>query len=156
MQNIPWFSTFTLITETLVTVSVIYILYQGFYKNRFLTTLAAVTLGYETLFNISYMAYRALTHVDSTAYPDSPFHIALAIFHGSFSLLMFVLLLIFMFFAWKSYKKGINFFQQHKKLTLIFLIAWLIAIFSGFLFYYEAYFSPEEIMTRHQPATQPK
>ena len=148
MQNIPWFSTFTLVTETFVTIGVLYILYSGYYKNKFLTKLAAVTLSYETLFNISYMAYRALTHDDDTAHPDSAFHIGLAIFHGTFALLMFVALVIFMYFAWKNYKAGINFFQKYKKLTLVFLIAWMIAVLSGFLFYYEAYFSPEEIQTR--------
>lgn len=151
MQGIPWFSTFTLVTETFVTVGVLYILYSGYYKNRFLTKLAAITLAYETLFNISYMSYRALSHQDSSKYPDSAFHIALAIFHGTFSLLMFILLLVFMFFAWRGYKKGLNFFQVHKKLTLVFLIAWLVAVFSGFAFYYVAYFSPEEILTRHPP-----
>jgi len=151
MQNIPWFSTFTLLTEALVTASVLYILYSGYYKNRFPAQLTAVTLLYETLFNISYMSYRALSHVDNSTHPDSSFHIALAIFHGTFSLFMFIALIIFMYFAWKNYKNGINFFQKFKKLTLVFLIAWLIAVVSGFAFYYEAYFSPEEILTRlHQ------
>ena len=148
MTGIPWFSTFTLVTEAFVTASVLYILYSGYYKGKFPAKLTAATLLYETLFNISYMSYRAVSHVDSTAHPDSSFHIAIAIFHGTFSLLMFILLVIFMYFAWKNYKVGINFFQKFKKLTITFLIAWLIAVFSGFFFYYEAYFSPEEIQTR--------
>ncbi|MFA5991663.1 MAG: hypothetical protein WC794_05480 [Candidatus Doudnabacteria bacterium] len=150
MNNIPWFSTFTLITETFVTVALLYLFYNAYYKNKFNFWLAGVTLGYEILFNISYMSYRALSHKDSATQPDSAFHIALAIFHGSFALLMFLLLLVFMFFAWKSYKKGVNFLQNHKKLTIIFIIAWLIAVISGFVFYYEAYFSPEEILTRQE------
>ena len=85
------------------------------------------------------MSYRAFTHVDSASLPHSAFHIGLAIFHGSFSLLMFVLLLIFMYFAWKNYKQEKNFFLEHKNLTLVFLIAWMVAVSSGFLFYYEAY-----------------
>ena len=148
MHGIPWFSTFTLVTETLVTASLLYILYSGYYKNKFLTALTAVTLGYEVLFNISYMSYRALTHEDSTAHPDSTLHIILAAFHGTFSLLMVILLLVFMYFAWKNYKTGINFFAMRKKLTTTFLIAWLVAVISGYVFYYEAYFSPEEIQTR--------
>jgi len=148
MTGIPWFSTFTLLTEALVTASVLYILYSGYYKNRFPSKLVVVTLAYETLFNISYMSYRALSHADDSAHPDSSFHIAIAIFHGTFSLLMFIALIIFMYYAWKNYRQGINFFQKFKKLTLIFLIAWLIAVFSGVFFYYEAYFSTEEIQTR--------
>ena len=154
MQAIPWFSTFTLFTETLITVLVFVIFFQGYYRSRFLTRTAAVTLAYEILFNISYMASRALNHEDSKTYPDSSFHIALAIFHGTFSLLMFVLLLTFMYFAWKNYRAGVNFFLKYKKLTAAFLIAWLIAILSGYLFYYQAYFSPEELKTRSSVYTQ--
>jgi len=150
MQSIPWFSTFTLVTETLVTASILYILYTGYYQNKFSPLLTGITLAYEVLFNISYMTYRALSHQDSTAHPDSGFHIALAAFHGIFSLLMFVLLLVFMFFAWKNYSKGINFFRERKKLTAIFLAAWMIAVISGFAFYYQAYFSPEEWATRQE------
>jgi heme A synthase len=100
------------------------------------------------------MISRALTHEDSSQYPDSSFHIAIAIFHGTFSLIMFVLLLVFMFFAWKGYRSGKNYFRVHKRLTIIFLISWMIAVLSGFLFYYEAYFSPEEILTRQQGSVQ--
>ncbi len=139
METIPWFSTFTLITEAAVTASVVYILYSGFYKNKFPAKLTAATLGYELLFNISYMTYRAVTHNDGPAHPHSTFHLAVAIFHGTFSLLMFLLLIVFMIFAWRGYKQGINFFQKYKKTTVVFLTAWMIAILSGFLFYYESY-----------------
>jgi putative flippase GtrA len=152
MNGIPWFSTFTLFTEAIVTVTILYVIYSGYAKNKFPVRVAAAALSYEILFNISYMASRLLTHEDSTQYPDSPFHIALAIFHGTFSLMMFVLLLVFMFFAWKGYGSGKNSFRIHRKLTVIFLISWLIAVCSGFLFYYEAYFSPEEILTRQATA----
>ncbi len=148
MHGIPWFSTFTLVTETLVTAAILYILYLGYYKGQLLNKLLAATLAYELLFNISYMAYRATTHMDSKAHPDSTFHIILAAFHGTFSLLMFLLLLVFMYFAWRGYKNGANFFRDHKKLTAVFLASWLIAVLSGYVFYYEAYFSPEELMTQ--------
>jgi heme A synthase len=148
MNGIPWFSTFTLFTEIIVTSAILYVIYTGYVKNEFPGHVAAAALSYEILFNISYMASRLFTHEDSTQYPDSPFHVALAIFHGTFSLIMFVLLLVFMFFAWRGYRSGKNYFRIHKKLMVVFLISWMIAVLSGFLFYYEAYFSPEEILTR--------
>ena len=152
MNNIPWFSTFTLLTETIVTASILYIFYSAYFKNEFKFRLVSLTIGYEVLFNISYMAYRALTHIDSAARPDSAFHIALAAFHGIFSLLMFVLLLVFMLLAWRNYKQGINYFREHRKIVLVFLISWLIAVLSGYVFYYEAYFSPEEVQITHSGA----
>ena len=152
MNGIPWFSTFTLFTELAVTALILYVFYSAYYRNRFPFSVAAIALGYETLFNISYMTYRAFTHVEASNHTDSPFHIAVAIFHGTFSLLMFILLVIFMILAWKKYREGVNYFQLHKKLTIAFLIAWFVAIASGFLFYYEAYFSPEELTLRNKTA----
>lgn len=150
MNGIPLYSTFTLGTETLITICIFYVFYRAYFYNTFPHILAGIVLGYEILFNISYMVSRVVTHVDSTAPPHSGFHIAVAIFHGSFALLMFVLLLMYMFFAWRAYDKGINYFELHKKLTIAFLIAWMIAILSGFLFYYEAYLDPGEILTRQE------
>jgi heme A synthase len=152
MSDIPWFSTFTVFTEAAVTAAVLYVVYSGYAKNKFPVVIAAVALTYEVLFNISYMASRLFTHEDSAQYPDSSFHIAIAIFHGTFSLIMFVLLLVFMFFAWRGYRSGKNYFRIHRRLTIVFLISWMVAVLSGFLFYYEAYFSPEEILTRQQTA----
>ena len=145
--GIPWFSTFTLATETLVTAGVLYVFYQAYYFNAFSRAVAGVVLGYETLFNITYMASRVSSHVEKIPGTESPLHIALAIFHGIFSLLMFILLLVFMYLAWRAYDNGINYFHVHKRITLAFLIAWMIAIISGFAFYYETYFSDEGLNT---------
>ena len=152
MNAIPWFSTFTVFTEAAVTIAILYVIYSGYFKNKFPIVVAVIALAYEILFNISYMASRLFTHEDSAQHPDSSFHIAIAIFHGTFSLVMFILLLVFMFFAWMGYRSGKNYFRLHKKLTIIFLVSWMIAVLSGFLFYYEAYFSPEEVLTRQQTA----
>lgn len=137
-MHIPFFSTFTLFTELLVTCSILYIFYQAYRYNRFLYTLTGFTLAYEILFNISYMASRALEHQNPSQL-EAPFTIALAIFHGTFSLLMFILLLIFMGLAWKNYRTGVNYFALHKTLTKTFVVLWLIAVASGFVFYYVSY-----------------
>jgi len=145
-MNIPFFSTFTLFTETIVTISILYVFYSGYKKNKFPFKLVTVALAYEIAFNISYMAYRAISNVKNE--PKMPRLILdLAIFHGIFSLIMFVALLIFMVLAWKNYKKEINYFKLHRTFSVLFLICWLIAVFSGVFFYYEAYFSPKENTT---------
>ncbi len=138
IYHIPWFSTFTLFTELIVTASVLYVFYTAYKRNVFPYTLVAITLGYEILFNISYMASRALGGKNPSKLSGSHI-IGLAIFHGTFSLLMFIALLVFMSLAWKNYKKGINYFQLHKNFTIVFIALWLIAIASGFGFYYTAY-----------------
>jgi hypothetical protein len=137
-SHIPWFSTFTLFTELLVTASVLYVFYSAYKRNVFPFTLVAITLGYEILFNISYMASRALGGKNPSKLAGGSV-IGLAIFHGIFSLIMFIALLVFMGLAWVNYKKGINYFQQHKYSTISFIILWMIAIASGFAFYALAY-----------------
>jgi hypothetical protein len=141
MHTLPWFSTFTLFTEIGVTAALLYVFYRGYRYNSFPFRVAALTLAYEIVFNMSYMSYRALTHIDPPEHPHSSFHVAVAAFHGIFSLLMFVLLLWFMFVAWRNYRNGVNYFRLRPRLTSVFLIAWLTAVGSGFFFYYLAYFS---------------
>ncbi|MDR3519873.1 MAG: hypothetical protein P4L63_03245 [Candidatus Pacebacteria bacterium] len=146
-MNIPFFSTFTLFTETIVTISILYVFYSGYKKNKFPFKIVAIALAYEIAFNISYMTYRAISNVKNE--PKMPSLILdLAIFHGIFSLVMFVALLIFMGLAWKNYRKGINYFKLHSVFSMLFLICWLVAVFSGIFFYYDAYFSPKENSAR--------
>ena len=142
MQSPPLFSTFTLFTEIIVTFSILYIFYSGYVRNKFPTKLVFLTLVYEILFNISYMTYRALTHDAETGeHAHTAFHTAVAAFHGIFALSMFIALLIFLIIAWRKYKHEINFFKEHRIFTWIFIILWFIAIGSGILFYYLAYFT---------------
>jgi hypothetical protein len=138
-MTIPWFSTFTLFTEILVTSSILYSFYSAMHKNRFPYVLVFITLSYEVLFNISYMASRAVSGKNPSQL-ESPTVIGLAIFHGVFSLVMFVSLLVFMIMAWRKYKKGINFFSNHRTLTYSFVFFWLVAVFSGIFFYFLTYF----------------
>lgn len=135
---IPFLSTFTLFTELLITSIVLYIFYSGYKYNKFPFKLALFALVYEVSFNINYRVFRAVTHQDET--PHSAFRIGLAIFHSSFSLIMFILLIVFLILAWINYKKGINFFKKYKALSFLFIILWLVAVFSGILFYFVAYF----------------
>jgi hypothetical protein len=138
-MDIPVFSTITLITEVLVTTSVLYIFYSGYKKGRLPYALTAITLGYEVCFNISYMASRLFGGKNPSRLEDH-LTIALAIFHGSFSLLMFLALLVFMVLAWINYKKDVNYFAAHKTFTIVFVCLWLVAVLSGIAFYFVSYF----------------
>lgn len=130
----PFLSTFTLFAEVIITAIILYVFYSGYKFNKFPKYLALFTLIYEFLFDMGYMVSRILTHNTATSH-DSGLEITLAAFHGTFSLIMFVLLVIFLVIAWKNYSKGINYFRKHRKITLTFLILWLIAVLSGFTFY---------------------
>lgn len=137
-MNPPFYSTFTLITELFVTSSVLYVFYKGYKENVFKSKLAFATIAYEILFNISYMFMRSSTHRDDTT--ATKFHIMLAASHGLSSLLMFVALIVFMLVAYNNYKRGVNFFKAHSKLSGAFLTFWMISVISGVVFYVNTYF----------------
>ncbi len=137
-MHAPLYSTVSLIAEMFVSSAIFTVIYRGYKRNVFLRRLALLALSYEVLFNISYMAYRALTH-DEGAKADSKFEIGLAIFHGTLSLVMFVTLVVFMAVAWKRYAKGINYFRICAKTTATFLVLWTLSVLSGVLFYFVEY-----------------
>ena len=133
----PFYSTFALFTEIIITIAVLYIFYSGYKHNKFPYKLAVFAITYEILFNISYMLYRTFVHTIEDIH--STFEIGLAIFHGAIALMMFIALVVFLIFAYKAYRRHINYFSHHKTLTIIFLIFWLISVLSGILFYFVAY-----------------
>lgn len=136
----PLFSTFSLITELIVSASIFYVFYSGYKHNHFPFKLALFALSYEILFNISYMVSRSLEHVpEYKEEVHSGFEIALAAFHGILSLVMFIALIVFLIIAFKKYKAGINYFKEHNTLTIMFLVLWSLSVISGIVFYFTLY-----------------
>lgn len=131
-----YLATFTLVTELLVTASVLYIFWDGYKHDKFHQKLLFVTLAYELVFNINYMAHRV---PQVPTHQMSPWYIALAAFHGIFSLLMFITLVIFFILAWLNFRKGVNYFKKHPLFSKIFIVAWLVSVFSGVVFYLITY-----------------
>lgn len=133
---IPLFSIVSLATEILVTISVLSIIYRAYHSGVFMRWLAYGTLLYEGAVNISYMTDRLIEHIPDqvTVYHEASIK-AFAAFHGIFSLVMFIALVVFLLFAANRYKKGENYFRTHRILTRTFVVAWLISIFSGITFF---------------------
>ena len=137
-MHAPLYSTITLFAELVISAIIYYTLYSGFKHNKFPVKLAGFAIFYETVFNITYMAMQAPHHVKA-ARMESPFIVGLAIVHGILSLLMFLALIVFLIVAWTRYRKGVNYFANHKILTSIFLFFWTFSIVSGVLFYLVEY-----------------
>ena len=136
-MNIPLWSVATLLTELVVTASVYFIIWKGYRTGIFLRLFAFGILTYEALFNVSYMFSRVSGVQGAVTY--SPFEIALAIFHGIFSIIMFVTLIAFFLLAARVYSRGENYFLTQKKLTIAFVAAWGISILSGIIFFISLY-----------------
>ena len=137
-MHIPLFSTITLVTEFFVTIGVLAVIIRGYRTGIFMRALAYGVLAYETLFNITYMATRA-TSAPGATQVYNPYTTTLAIFHGTFSLLMFVLLVVFFMAAAQRYALGENFFRIYRRTTYAFVIAWLTSVVSGFAFFIALY-----------------
>lgn len=136
-MGIPLWSIVTLATELCITACVFFIIWRAYTSARFLSGFAFAVLGYELLFNISYMASR---EVHGAAAPAlDPYLTVLAIFHGVFSLVMFLALAAFFLAAWRRYARGVNFFAAHRTLTIIFLSAWTLSILSGVALFVQLY-----------------
>ncbi len=111
----PFWSVVTLMTELGVTAVVFFVIWRAATTGRFSRLLAFGVLAYEVLFNISYMVSRAGKHVSEVSEGTEPAgEIALAIFHGTFSLLMFVSLIVFFLTAARAYARGENYFAAHR------------------------------------------
>lgn len=137
-MNAPFISTFTLFTELIVTASVLYIFISGYKHNTFHPKLLLATLLYETFVNINYMAHRVADTKSNKILPI--WYKAFGAFHGIFSLLMFITLVIFFILAWLNFRKNINYFRKHALFSKIFITGWLISIISGVIFYFVSYF----------------
>lgn len=137
-MHAPLYSTITLLAELVISTIIYYTLYQGYKHNAFPAKLAGAALLYEMIFNITYMAWQAPHHVKA-AKVESGFVVGLAIVHGILSLLMFLALIIFFLLAWRNYRKGENYFKNHKMVTWVFLIFWTFSIISGITFYFVEY-----------------
>ena len=128
-MHIPILSAVTLIAELLVTASVYFIIWKAYRSGRFLRWFAFGVLAYELIFNITYMFSRALNGANDG--PLNPYETALGAFHGIFSLVMFVALIVFFLAAARGYKRGENYFVKHSRLTIVFSYAWGLSILSG-------------------------
>ena len=128
-MHIPILSVVTLFAELLITASVYFIIWKAYSTGIFFRWFAFGVLAYEVLFNISYMFSRELR--GDSAGILNPYETTLAIFHGIFSLLMFILLLIFFIAAARVYHRGENYFLKYRQLTIVFVYAWGLSILSG-------------------------
>lgn len=137
-MNPPLISTVTLLTELLVTVSVLYIFISGYKYNKFHQKLLFATLLYEILININYMAHRVSDVKSNKLLPA--WYKAFGAFHGIFSLIMFITLVIFFSLAWFNFRKDVNYFRKHKLFSGLFVAGWMISIISGIIFYFVSYF----------------
>jgi len=136
MNGPPLFSTLTLVTELFVTAGIFFVFAKAYRTAMFAGGVALAALTYEVLVNVSYMVYRTVTHgAGEIAHEHAPIHIVIGATHGILSLVMLIALIVFLLVAWRHYRRGQNYFRQHRILTWMFLVLWTISIVSGIALY---------------------
>ncbi len=133
----PLMSTFTLLSEIVITIGILMVFRQSFAKGKFNSKLAFGLLAYEYFVNIVYMVYRTLSHVETAKRPV--FEIILLAGHGIISLLMIVVLTALFVMAYFASKKGINIIRKHKTVSIAIIAVWLFSVLSGFAVYFMEY-----------------
>ena len=130
------YSTIAVFAEILVSAAVFYTFYQGYKHNRLPEKVAIGAVVYEILFDISYMIYRLPTSESGT---NKSLITALGIFHGTLSLVLFISFIVFVVLAIKNYRRNVNYFLVHKRVTSVFLICWSLAVISHVVLYFLEY-----------------
>jgi putative flippase GtrA len=127
---VPLLSALSALTELFVTAAVFYVLYVALTRNELKVPLLAAALGYEVLFNISYMSWRLFTHPEPSHHPS--WMVALVAGHGTLSLAMFVALVAVSVVATRAHRAGRNVFRERQALTYLFAGLWVVSLASGY------------------------
>ncbi len=137
----PWenpfaFSTFSAISELVVTALVLYVIVSNLKGGPFRAGLLFATLTFEIAVNVTYMISRALVVVRNAPNPLAEWVGLLGAFHGVLSLGMLIGLIAISVLAYRASKRGRSFFREHRRLTYAFLALWLISVGTGELLYF--------------------
>ena len=128
------FSSFTAISELVVTLAVLYVVISNYKGYGFKGRVALSVILFEFFVNMLYMIVR-MDHHSSAPNPDK-FFIIFAAIHGSMSLLVFILFTVYSCLAYADMKKGRHFFKEHKNQTILFIILWTFSVVSGEIMYF--------------------
>lgn len=135
MNTIPLFSVFSAVSELVVTVAVLYVIISNMRGHALKWKLLLAALAFEIFANVSYMVYRASYIATGTDETLTPMLRGLAGFHGALSLVMLLVLIQMSFIAYRQMQCGRQYFREHKVVSILFIIWWLVSVLSGELFF---------------------
>lgn len=132
---VPPFSHFTAASELFVTAAVFYFFFMAMRRNDYRWGLVTITIAFETLVNITYMASRLTQHTTSGV--DHPAWVtALLAGHGVLALAMFLGLVAYVVVAFRKVRvERDNLLARRKGMSYAFLVLWGLSVLSGELIY---------------------
>lgn len=105
----------------------------GYFKNKFCPKITLLTVLVLITYMTSFLLYRYMTgHIGEEAVTE-PYYVLLASVHGTISLIAVAQACIMFTAARSAFARGENYFLAHKKLSLLLVILWPLALLSGFL-----------------------
>lgn len=128
------FSTFSAIAEIFVTAAVLYVVYSNVKQRPFPARLAFGTALFEFAVNMFYMISRMGQASDHPAMSTAM--IVLAATHGALSLLVFIAFVALALLAYLDSRRGKFYFAEHRVVTIVFLIFWMLSVISGEVLYF--------------------
>ncbi|HED04481.1 MAG TPA: hypothetical protein ENI60_06920 [Candidatus Fraserbacteria bacterium] len=130
------FSTFAAFSELLVTTAVLTVIISNLRGHPLRWKLLWGTLAFELLVNVSYMVSRTMVIAQYDPQPLDNWLGLFGMLHGLLSLLMLVGLIVLALLATRAFfRQGQAYFQQHRGLSYLFIILWLISVGSGEILY---------------------
>ena len=128
----PLFSTFSAATELVVTAAVFWFFFQAMRRASYRWGVITVAIVYETIFNITYMVSRLVTHEEGVTHEHAAWVTWFVGVHGALSLLMFVGLIGYVAWAYRRVRAGDPHpITSHPRLAWTFLVLWTLSILSG-------------------------
>lgn len=137
-MNIPTFSIFSAVSEVFVTIGVLYAIISVLRGKPLPKVALGIVLAFELCVNVVYMAGRA-SHADKSTEISQGMKLFYA-FHGTLSLLMFVVLAaVYLLSLWDESSGRQNWFARHRVGSYVMIFFWMVSVISGELIFYLAH-----------------
>lgn len=132
----PTFSTFSALTELLVTAAVLWFFLRALKFADYRFGIMSVALVYETAFNIVYMVSRLFVHEEGVTHTHAPWVTWFVAFHGTLSLVMFIGLIWIVVWSYRRTRRGEpNPLLRRRTMSRVFLAAWTVSVATGEVIY---------------------
>ncbi len=116
---------------------VIFVVWQGYYRNRFYPWFAYTVCSGLVLFTIFYLSYRFGTGYTPAKIEEETarhaYYAWWAALHGTLSFIAIIQTCVLFIRASRVHTLGKNYFREHPKLVLSLVILWPVAILFGML-----------------------
>jgi len=130
-------NTFGSFFYTISAILTLFVVAQGYYKNKFFRYTANIVAISLVVFTIFYLSYRfGIGHTTEKIEMETvhnKYYVWWAGLHGALSFTAIVYTCTVFVYASQSFNEGGNYFREHPKKSFLLIVLWPVAILSGIL-----------------------